>query len=252
VTIKYSFWNVHDGDERKPAFRAAVNEWKRDTCIVLQEQPDNSDVRPNIRVSNYDPDMCWLSGMGWPGNNGYSRINLGWCNSNRHRDSMIHEIGHAVGMNHEQKRPDAIRRYHSKGPYLVMHWENVPSEWTAQYISDEKSYIGWQMTVQMIPSPAMHHTILKASCTTPPKTDSTQSLLLKSNLSVDWAAYHQATLSKYSTCTNASGRGVHRHLTIVPSFAAKQICRTRTNGVTISTTTRYGACKATPKKGLLT
>lgn len=55
---------------------------------------------------------------------------------------MVHEIGHNLGMNHEQKRPDAQATYMGQGPYLRMFWQNVPAQWVPQYTPDDQSYIG--------------------------------------------------------------------------------------------------------------
>merc|ERR1719210_967002 len=79
VTINYWFDNVDNN--RKAAFRAAVRAWQASTCINLIEL--STPRTPYIKVGAYDLGSCWLMGMGWPGNNGYSQINLGWCNSMR-------------------------------------------------------------------------------------------------------------------------------------------------------------------------
>ena len=54
---------------------------------------------------------------------------------------MVHEIGHGLGINHEQKRADAAQEYYGKGPHLQMFWENT-GQWTSQYTPDIDSYIG--------------------------------------------------------------------------------------------------------------
>ncbi|CAK9038096.1 unnamed protein product, partial [Durusdinium trenchii] len=146
VVIPYHFEDGLD-DARKEAFRVAVKRWHSNTCITLAEKPPINISRPYIKVGLYQEGSCWLSGMGWPGFNWdntprYSRINLGFCNSMSHVGSMIHEIGHAIGMNHEQKRPDAQAAWNGHGPHLIMHWQNIDAGWISQYLPDDRTYVG--------------------------------------------------------------------------------------------------------------
>ena len=146
VVIPYSF-EPGTNDARKQAFRVAVKRWHRQSCIVLVEKAeDYQHTRPYITVGEYDSGSCYLSGMGWPGfwsgKPQRSRINLGWCNDMSAVGSMIHEIGHAIGMNHEQKRADAAQAWNGHGPHLIMHWDNIEASWKSQYEPDFKSYIG--------------------------------------------------------------------------------------------------------------
>eukprot|EP00408_Alexandrium_pacificum_P057330 CAMPEP_0171171402 /NCGR_PEP_ID=MMETSP0790-20130122/9199_1 /TAXON_ID=2925 /ORGANISM="Alexandrium catenella, Strain OF101" /LENGTH=713 /DNA_ID=CAMNT_0011636255 /DNA_START=45 /DNA_END=2183 /DNA_ORIENTATION=+ len=137
VTVTYSFAAGLDAT-RKEAFRDAVTAWHTSSCIVLKEEDPAPDPSHHITVGIYDTGSCYLSGMGW----GTSSINLGWCNDLQHTGNMIHEIGHALGMNHEQKRSDAQAVYHGEGPHLTMFWANVPASWVPQYLPDDSTYIG--------------------------------------------------------------------------------------------------------------
>mmetsp|Transcript_42777 Transcript_42777/g.96561 ORF Transcript_42777/g.96561 Transcript_42777/m.96561 type:complete len:837 (+) Transcript_42777:86-2596(+) len=137
VVIRYT-WLDNTDAARKQVFRAAVEEWKKTTCIQLLEVDKAGLGRVGITVGNYASGSCYLSGMGY----GSSRINLGWCNNQRYLGSVIHEIGHAIGLNHEQKRPDATVNYHGHGPYLKMFWNNIPSRWQPQYVPSASSYTG--------------------------------------------------------------------------------------------------------------
>jgi len=134
------FFSARLDNNRKEAFREAVRRWRSKTCIVLKEV--KSTARPNSEVGLFASDSCYVTGLGYPGKNGLRRVNLGWCNSMRYVGSMVHEIGHLVGMNHEQKRPDAGKAYHGQGPYLKLFWNNIPSKWVYQYVPDAKSYVG--------------------------------------------------------------------------------------------------------------
>jgi len=72
-----------------------------------------------------------------------SKLNLGWCNNNNnHIGNMVHEIGHVLGMNHEQKGPDAQASYQGCWPHLRMKWHNIPGSWRSQWTPDAYSHTG--------------------------------------------------------------------------------------------------------------
>jgi len=141
VTISYWFEPNVDAN-RKTAFRSAVEDWQDNTCINLIEDTADNFTTPCIKVGIYNAGSCWLSGMGWPGNGGYSRINLGWCNSDRNIGNMVHEIGHVLGMKHTHLRPDAHMGYWGNGPYLEIHWENIPDGFIQGWQTDYTMYMG--------------------------------------------------------------------------------------------------------------
>lgn len=141
VIVNYMFDTGVD-DNRKAVFRAAANKWRNSTCINLVEQADNS-VPPVALVGNFNSGSCYVQGMGWPGTGGWQpKVNLGWCNGMHQIGSVIHEIGHLIGMNHEQKRPDSAFEYEGKPANLVVHWDQIPSRWRPQYLPDTSSYVG--------------------------------------------------------------------------------------------------------------
>jgi len=134
------FFSKNLDNVRKEAFREAVRRVMSKTCIVLKEVAPTA--RPNSEVGAFNSGSCYVTGLGYPGSWGLRRVNLGWCNSMRYVGNMVHEIGHLIGMNHEQKRPDAGMAYHGHGPYLKLFWQNIPSQWVPQYRPDMKSYVG--------------------------------------------------------------------------------------------------------------
>lgn len=71
------------------------------------------------------------------------------CNSFSHVGSMIHVLGHVLGMSHEHKRPDAIGKIYLpppldeyRGPFLTIHWQNIPEYMRDQYTPDPRAYTG--------------------------------------------------------------------------------------------------------------
>lgn len=125
----------------KAAFRRAAEAWGFMTCIHFVEAAVEPPA-PAVLVDALEPEYCYATHIGYPGDNDYAVVNMGWCNSDRYLGNIIHELGHILGMNHEQKRPDAIHNYHGHGPHLVVHWDNVDDAWLAQYEQDAASYMG--------------------------------------------------------------------------------------------------------------
>jgi hypothetical protein len=103
AVIPYKFVPAMD-QRRKNAFRAAVAAWRDTTCIRLIEQPQ---VAQNFISVGMKASGCYVQGMG---EHNPTNLNLGWCNTMNHKGNIVHEIGHALGMNHEQKRPDAGKK----------------------------------------------------------------------------------------------------------------------------------------------
>eukprot|EP00439_Symbiodinium_sp_Y106_P067716 s2710_g11.t1 len=141
VVIRYAF-NASIDDTRKDAFRNAVTMWRETTCVNFIEE--ETPARPYVLIGIWDTGSCYAN-LGFStfyNSNSYARINLGWCNDARHTGNMAHELGHILGMNHEQKRPDGPESYYGKGPYLNVFWENIPSSWTSQYTPSASTYTG--------------------------------------------------------------------------------------------------------------
>merc|ERR1711971_1458697 len=72
-----------------------------------------------------------------------TRIKMGWCDTQLQKGNVAHELGHVLGMNHQMRRPDAVRTFNGKGPFLKVLWDHFPSRTKSyQFEPDEQTYIG--------------------------------------------------------------------------------------------------------------
>mmetsp|Transcript_79214 Transcript_79214/g.169691 ORF Transcript_79214/g.169691 Transcript_79214/m.169691 type:complete len:769 (+) Transcript_79214:53-2359(+) len=140
VRIPYYFDSNID-NQRKSAFLTAVDEWESKTCMRFSQ----GSSKPRIKVTITDYNSCTAT-VGNPGDGNEATLNMGWCKSSTDVGSIIHELGHIVGMAHTQNRPDASKSLKVPGgrvgPYLKVYWQNIPSNWKAQYLPNENGYVG--------------------------------------------------------------------------------------------------------------
>jgi len=137
VEIPYRFDSMID-DTRKVNLQKAVAMWRDTTCIKFVEVDLSYNAAESVLITIWNENSC-SANLGYGGTPG---VNLGWCKDAAHVGSMAHELAHILGVNHEQKRPDAASNYFGKGPHLIMYWQNVPTDWVSQYTADSKTYTG--------------------------------------------------------------------------------------------------------------
>jgi len=89
------------------AVEAAMEEWEKKTCIRFVKHTNQK-----FKLTFFKDTHCW----GNVGQVSYSHISVGdGCD---YQHVMTHEIGHVVGMYHEQNRMD-------RDQWVNVHWENI-------------------------------------------------------------------------------------------------------------------------------
>lgn len=132
-------------DVRKDAYRNAVKEIMKKTCVAFVEKTKaelEASGEGYIAVGVAVYPGCWAY-AGYSGARPYL-LSLGWCNSGAFQGSMIHENLHSLGIAHMQKRPDATQNVEGHGPFLQMHWDQIPDGWRPQYTPQQGMYMGSQ------------------------------------------------------------------------------------------------------------
>ena len=122
---------------RKEAFREATAVYHGVTCIRFVEVEQNF-TGVALQVGNYDSRTCYATHAGYRA----GWFNLGSCMNRNHLGSILHNLGHVLGMLDEQQRPDASNTYHSHGPHLQVLWDNIPTAWGFLFSPQEAAYTG--------------------------------------------------------------------------------------------------------------
>ncbi len=117
-TVFYTIRNDMS-NEKRTAIAEAIAHWEEKTNVKFVART-NQTAYVEFFPAPVDNDSCW-SNLGFTG--GKQSISVAsWCG----RGSLIHEVGHTMGLMHEQMRPD-------RDDYVEILWDNIPSNWHSQY-----------------------------------------------------------------------------------------------------------------------
>ncbi|CAK9033420.1 unnamed protein product [Durusdinium trenchii] len=126
----------------KSSVRQAIERLQRMVCVKFTEVLPSDNSTYKIVFTKKDPGPCYAVPIGYPAT--FLRdaiVNLASCGQNV--GVILHELGHALGMSHEQARQD-------RDDYVTINWMHVPKDYEAQYYVGSSSYIG-SHTARFVP-----------------------------------------------------------------------------------------------------
>lgn len=134
--IPFAFADSTDAATQK-VFRDAIEVLHRMTCIRFNQVSVYYNDTYKILVRGDQP-SCHSTGTGYPAaaQRQDLEINLGWCKTEAQRGAMLHELCHALGMGHEQSRPD-------RDSFVVVNWQTLPNEeMRQQFMKLDTAFVG--------------------------------------------------------------------------------------------------------------
>jgi hypothetical protein len=130
-TVYYSF-----NSNITPYFRteilAGIQEWRNQSQLKFIERTNQKDYVEFILGNDGS-----YSNVGRIGGRQYIHLDMNWAD----RGTVMHEIGHAIGMIHEHQ----CWIFHENTPRksLVFKWDNIRSDAKSNYTKYNKSHIGY-------------------------------------------------------------------------------------------------------------
>ena len=128
--IHYTFDPDMFSARERRVIESAMEEWQKFTCLTFQKVEDEDESVDKLLITDgceYDDCGCW-SFVGRQGGTQWLSLSYDACITHR---VVLHELGHAIGLWHEQNRPD-------RDDFISIVEENIEIEGTSQDINFKK------------------------------------------------------------------------------------------------------------------